>query len=324
MFGKKKFSREELEQAEKNIEQGNQLLLEFSGKKDWVNSNYDRISQSRQQMESDMDRILEHINSASEEAKNESEVTIALSQDLDALYERMQTAESDYRKTKERIGEQLTECQNLVEENKHFTTPSKYLSELPNQLRTCNSGYRATLSTMSEQGKQMGVLALNAAIEAGRMGEQGRQFVTAAEEIRNYSKHYEESAKELQEQLAASDAKIAEMEEVIHHLIGLLKESNMGSAHILKELSGLQKHVDQCADMDFSNDVKQMRQTVTQLRNSSEEIIKSEERSRMQMEDIAEEVESQKKSEQEVVGELQKLFYATGLYVELLNKGEEQ
>lgn len=324
MFGKKKFSREELEQAEKNIEQGNQLILEFSGKKDWVNSNYDRISQSRQQMESDMDRILEHINSASEEAKNASEVTIVLSQDLDALYERMQTAESDYRKTKERIGEQLTECQNLVEENKHFTTPSKYLSELPNQLRACNSGYRATLSTMSEQGKQMGVLALNAAIEAGRMGEQGRQFVTAAEEIRNYSKHYEESAKELQEQLAASDAKIAEMEEVIHHLIGLLKESNMGSAHILKELSGLQKHVEQCADIDFSNDVKQMRQTVTQLRNSSEEIIKSEERSRMQMEDIAEEVESQKKSEQEVVGELQKLFYATGLYVELLNKGEEQ
>lgn len=324
MFGKKKFSREELEQAEKNIEQGNQLLLEFSGKKDWVNSNYDRISQSRQQMESDMDRILEHINSASEEAKNASEVTIALSQDLDALYERMQTAESDYRKTKECIGEQLTECQNLVEENKHFTTPSKYLSELPNQLRNCNSGYRTTLSTMSEQGKQMGVLALNAAIEAGRMGEQGRQFVTAAEEIRNYSKHYEESAKELQEQLAASDAKIAEMEEVIHHLIGLLKESNMGSAHILKELSGLQKHVEQCADIDFSNDVKQMHQTVTQLRNSSEEIIKSEERSRMQMEDIAEEVESQKKSEQEVVGELQKLFYATGLYVELLNKGEEQ
>ena len=42
------------------------------------------------------------------------------------------------------------------------------------------------------------------------------------------------------------------------------------------------------------------------------------------MEDIAEEVESQKKSEQEVVGELQKLFYATGLYVELINKGEEQ
>ena len=36
MFGKKKFSREELEQAEKNIEQGNQLLLEFSGKKDFL------------------------------------------------------------------------------------------------------------------------------------------------------------------------------------------------------------------------------------------------------------------------------------------------
>ncbi|MCI5857186.1 MAG: methyl-accepting chemotaxis protein [Agathobacter sp.] len=324
MFGKKKYSKEELEQAGKNIEQGNQLLLEFSGKKDWVNSNYDRISQSRQQMESDMDRILEHISSASEEAKHESEITAALSQELDTVYDQMQTAESNYRRTTELIKAQLTECQNLVEENKHFTTPSKYLSELPNQLRACNGGYRTALSTMSEQGKQMGVLALNAAIEAGRMGEAGRQFVTAAEEIRNYSKHYEDSAKELQEQLDASDAKIIEMEETIHHLIGLLKESNMGSAHLLKELMGLQKHVDSCGEMNFSDNIKTTRQTVTQLRNSSEEIIKSEERSRMQMEDIAEEVESQKKSEQEVVGELQKLFYATGLYVELINKGEEQ
>lgn len=323
MFGKKKYSKEDLDQIEKNLEQGNQLLLEFVGKKEWVDSNYERIGRSRQQMEADIDRIMEHINSASEVAKHESEITSSISLELDSLRERMAKAESDYQKTVKMIEEDFAECQNLVEENKHFTTPSKYLSELPNELRNCNSGYRASLDVMSEQGKQMGVLALNAAIEAGRMGEQGRQFVTAAEEIRNYSKRYEESAKELQEKLAASDEKIAEMEETIHHLISMLKDSNMGIAHLLKEFSLLKKHVDNSETVSFAGRMKPVKDTITELRNCSEEIIKSEERSRMQMDDISEEIEGQKKCEQEVIGELQKLFYAAGLYAERLPKEEE-
>lgn len=45
---------------------------------------------------------------------------------------------------------------------------------------------------MQDCGKQMGVLALNAAIEAGRMGEGGKQFVTAAETIRVSAGTYDE------------------------------------------------------------------------------------------------------------------------------------
>jgi predicted nucleic acid-binding protein len=324
MFGKKKNSKEEMEQMEQNLEQGNQLLSEFSGKKDWMDSNYDHISKSRQQMEADIDRILEHISSASEVAKRSSELSAKLSFELDSMREQMVKAESDYQKTVTLIAEDAQECQNLVEENKHFTTPSKYLSELPNELRAENAGYRRTIGLMNEQSRQMGVLALNAAIEAGRMGEQGRQFVTAAEEIRSYSRHYDDTANEILNRITASDKRIAEMEEVIHHLIALLKESNMGIAHLMKELFQLKQHVENSTSRQFSEDVKSAREVMTELKNGSEEIIKSEERSRMQMDDISEEVEAQKKSEQELIGELQKLFYATGLYVERLQKEEEE
>lgn len=60
----------------------------------------------------------------------------------------------------------------MVEENKHFTTPSKFLNEFPVALKAENEKDREELEKMQDCGKQMGVLALNAAIEAGRMGEE--------------------------------------------------------------------------------------------------------------------------------------------------------
>lgn len=322
MFGKKKYSKEELETLEQNLDQGNRLLLEFSEKKEWVDTNYEHVAKSRQQMENDLDRITEHIVSASEVSKRNSELSVALLKDMDTLREDMLRAEEDYANTVHMVEKELEECRNLVEENKHFTTPSKYLSELPAELHAMNESYQESLSEMSEYGKQMGVLALNAAIEAGRMGESCRQFVSAAEEIRNFSKNYEEATKALSDKINASDEKITKMEEVIHHLIALLKESNMGMARLMKEFTGLKKQTEESSMRPFSEDIKTIREAVTELRNDSEEIYKSEERNRMQMEDIAEEVEEQKKSEQEIIGELQKMFYATGLYADRLQKGE--
>lgn len=322
MFGKKKYSREDVEQIEKNLELGTWFIQDFSDKKEWVASNYDRINRSREQMEADIERIMEHINSATEVAKNESEVTASLSYELDTMRQQLDAFEGAFKETVEMITNHFSECQNLVEDNKHFTTPSKIMSELPNEWKNQNNSYRGSLEMMSEQGKQMGVLALNAAIEAGRMGEQGRQFVTAAEEIRNYSKKYEETVRELSEKIDASDAKIAQMEDVIHHLIGMLKESNMGIAHLMKDCSQIKKHVDGNAKITISEDIKRVRDSITQLHNGSEEIIKSEERSRMQMDDISEEIEGQRNCEQEVIGELQKLFDEAARYIEGLPKEE--
>jgi hypothetical protein len=63
---------------------------------------------------------------------------------------------------------------------------------------------------------------------------------------------------------------------------------------------------------------------LTEIKNGAEEIIKSEERSRIQMDDISEEIEEQTRSEQEITGEFQKLFYATGLYVERIGQGVQE
>ena len=126
------------------------------------------------------------------------------------------------------------EMAQLVEENKHFTTPSKFLNEFPVALKAENEKTREELEKMQDCGKQMGVLALNAAIEAGRMGEGGKQFVTAAETIRVSAGTYDELIDQAHKRLADSDERIAELEEQVHRMVTLLKENNVAMTKLMK------------------------------------------------------------------------------------------
>lgn len=105
---------------------------------------------------------------------------------------------------------------------------------------------------MQECGKQMGVLALNAAIEAGRLGESGKQFVTAAEDIRSYAANYDAVIEESRVQLKDSEKRIAELEEQMHHLISLLKENNIATARLMKSCSDVTRQADATGEIKLS------------------------------------------------------------------------
>ena len=188
----------------------------------------------------------------------------------------------------------------LVDDNKHFTTPSKYLSEFPGTLKSANQQFSEKLDRMQEYGKQMGVLALNAAIEAGRLGESGKQFVTAAEDIRSYAANYDAIIAESRTQLAESKQQIAELEEQMHHLIGLLKENNIATARLMKSCAEVTRGADAVNEVALSEALSSVVNDIVGLRNADEEIVKSEERNRMQLEDLAEEFHSQQKNQQEI------------------------
>ena len=125
---------------------------------------------------------------AADNGEKEQELTGQL-----ASYQEQEVQSSEKREQMLRNFAQIEqEMAQLVEENKHFTTPSKFLNEFPVALKAENEKTREELEKMQDCGKQMGVLALNAAIEAGRMGEGGKQFVTAAETIRVSAGTYDE------------------------------------------------------------------------------------------------------------------------------------
>lgn len=305
MFGKNKVNLEEIQRRKEELEQ---IVEETAENSTLFEANSADIENSQRQMQVNMKQVSDNIQATADQAGKSIEEVSNLSGTICGLAENMQAAEEEYAGIVEQIRKQTDECMALVEENKHFTTPSKFINEAPNDLHGCNKSYLEVMSQIKEYSKQIGVLALNAAIEAGRMGESGKQFVAAAESIRSFTSSFDEVVEELGRIVGESDKKIDELAEHSHHLVGLLKNNNVATNKLFKQNQLTVRMVDQASIRPFSGDVIECKEQLTGIRNAEEEILKLQERSQIQMEDIESEIRAQKKASLELSDELIPMF----------------
>jgi GMP synthase-like glutamine amidotransferase len=105
---------------------------------------------------------------------------------------------------------------------------------------------------------------------------------------------------ESRKQLAESRQKVNELEEQVRRLVMLLKENNISTAKLMKTCTEVTRHADALAGSQELERLTEIGHQVTTLRNADEEIVKSEQRNRMQTEDLASEFEAQKKHQKEI------------------------
>ena len=316
MFGnKKRISQEEYDRIQSSLERGGQIIGQLSEKKGAMDAVFSETRESRKQMRVDLKQVSDNLKSVTESAQQNVESAASLTHTLEEHRNALQQSEREYTGICDKLEQQMQEAEQLVEENKHFTSPSKYLNELPAELKEQQKQALQSLEEMGEYGRQMSVLALNAAIEAGRMGEYGRQFVSAAEDVRTYAMKYEASARNLKTEIMGQDKRISELEETVHHLVSLLKENNLSTAKLMRSCQNNLKHARQSPAMRaLSEDVPAMKEQLGGIRSVQEEIIKSGERNRLQLGDIEEEISTQEKSLQEVEDTMTSLFTAAKHY----------
>lgn len=300
MFGKNKVSHEDIEKLKRTVALDEQFFAETGSKGEMFHATMAEIKESHRQVGTDVTQVKENMRSAASLASGNVEIEATLGRTIGECQEAMAAQEQQQETLWENLHHLLEDTTKLVEDNKHFTTPSKYLSEFPGGLKNQNQELTEKFDRMQECGKQMGVLALNAAIEAGRLGESGKQFVTAAEDVRSYAANYDAIIEECRGQLEESDQRIAELEEQMHHLIGLLKENNIATARLMKLCSEVVRQADKAGEAKLSGQLSGLASEIASLRNADEEIVKSEERNRMQLEDLAEEFRSQQKNQDEI------------------------
>ena len=276
--------------------------------KDMFDATAREIRETYQQLGAGITQIQGNIKEASQMAADNGEKEQELTGQL-ASYQEQEVQSSEKREQMLQNFAQIEqEMAQLVEENKHFTTPSKFLNEFPVALKAENEKTREELEKMQDCGKQMGVLALNAAIEAGRMGDGGKQFVTAAETIRVSAGTYDELIDQAHKRLADSDERIAELEEQVHRMVTLLKENNVAMTKLMKSCQEASRQAQEWNRLKPCPNFKEMENQIVVLRNADEEIAKSEERNRMQMEDFTEEMESQKKNFDELLQSMETVY----------------
>ncbi len=321
MFGsKRKLSQEEIQKLQEQLEEGRLLLEDFSKQRELFESDREAIAESQRHLTEDVEQAAHNSKDVLEFAKQNAAQAADLSAMLEEKALAAKKAFEEYTGICNQIERQMDGCCQAVEQNKHFTTPSKTLGELSGELKAQNGAYMEDLDAMGDYGKQMSVLSLNAAIEAGRMGEAGRGFVSAAEEVRGLARQYERSVTVLKEKIAQSDEKLDKLEENMHHIVSLLKENNVAITKLMRDCEALKKTTEQSVIGDFSEDFGMIREEIVGIRNSEEEIIKAEERNLMQFDDIREEIESQKSNEQEISEEWRRIYQSAIAYKDKIQK----
>lgn len=323
MFGSKnKAYLEEVQNLKERLQSAERVVSGVAEGKGIFEANGSDITESQNQMQADVKQIGENLSVISELAGQNVEVEAALCNRISEAGLQMRNSEEAFEAAVAHVRGQQEKFVALVEENKHFTTPSKYLSELPVSLHNENKEYRKKLAQMTDFSKQMGVLALNAAIEAGRMGESGMSFVAAAEEIRQYAGNYEDVVSEFREELDASDKRISELEETIHHLVSLLKDNNMTTAKLLKSNEKSVKLLENPEILAFSDEVSQWKEQIVGLLNVDEEVLKAKERNRLLLEDIEGEIQLQNQKQTEISHSLTKSMKQAKDYMSYKKRGE--
>lgn len=237
MFGGKreKALEEELEAAQKENEHKGEVFSDILGQKDVVLEQFARMTASCAQLEKDVAQIKEHMESVFELAVNGEKTAGDIYSTMAEAKNGVEVFDANHSVFVGQMRAQDERIVEIVENNKHFTTPMKYITEAQTTYREECRQLLERAGHMMDLSKNMSVLALNAAIEAGRMGEAGSDFVNAAEEIRTFSENYEREAREMQAQLTQSEMRNAELEEQVRHLNELLKENNISMSKLYKD-----------------------------------------------------------------------------------------
>ena len=299
MFGNKK---------NKIEEQIREAFSGIAGQRAQFENRVVQLTDGEKRIHGDVCQVMQNANDLVNHAMANVDEEAALVHTIDEFSKELRTAVADYHQVTELVAKELETVMNLVEENKHFTSPAKYLTEAPATIKQNYQSYNETLSEMAENGRQMGVMALNAAIEAGRMGDSAKQFVAVSEEIRQMASNYEKAALTMKDELADSKAKIEELEEMIHHMVALVKDSNVGTTKLFKKCQETNQAVKKSSMRDFSDDMILIRDKVVSLRNLDEEIAKCGERCKIQLSDVQEDVLQQKNAAAELESDLSYLF----------------
>ncbi len=308
MFGNKaKISAEELAYMKEQLDNDRGFFENVNAKSKLIEADFDELEKSRQLEESSLKQLNDNANNVVEFSKDSMDAISALNDSFTECVKAAADNLTSLESAAKAIATQHEDTCALVENNKHFTAPAKSLSETSDRLEEHVDSCAEIAAQMKEQNKQMSVLSLNAAIEAGMLGEQGKLFVEAAESIREASVSYDSAIDAVKQELSEAKAEISALKEQVSHLVGLLKDNNVATTKLMKQGVELNHVFSQCDEISVDM-IEACRQQIVSIRNTQEEIIKFEERNKLQIEDAYAEISTQRKNSAEIKSTVDKVL----------------
>lgn len=280
MFGGRKKQNEsrelekELLSRQVMLDRYSQVFSEITAKQRDTENRLETLKSSQETMDQQLTKVIEAVNCAADQTEEQRQKSSSLQEDISKIAADLEQSEEGYQDILKGLKQQKEDMLEAVEQNKHFTAPAEFLSKVSAELKQELNGIGTHMEALEEMGRQMGTLSLNAAIEAGRMGESGREFVAAAEEVRGLAGQYQQTTASFQEAIQRINEKLEETQAQVAHLNHLLKDNNVRMAKSTKEFEDSMYRLEHSDIQGFSSRVKQLSQEITGTAAGEEELIR--------------------------------------------------
>lgn len=280
MFGgrKKQSEARELEKEllsrQVMLDRYSQVFAEIMAKQRDTEERLDTLKNSQEKMDEQLTRVIDAVNCATDRTEEQRQKNSSIQEEMRKISTGLEQSEGCYQNIVEELKRQRDDMLDAVEQNKHFTAPAEFLSKVSTELQEELKGIGVHMEELGDMGKQMGVLSLNAAIEAGRMGESGREFVAAAEDVRNLAGQYQQITASFQETIERITEKLEETQAQVAHLNGLLKDNNVRMGKNTKELGDCVYRMEHSDIQNFAPGVKQLLEEMSGTTAGEEELIR--------------------------------------------------
>ncbi len=304
MFGRNKSNLDDIQKEKAQLEE---IVKKTADGNDLYQANRREIMSSQRQMIANMNQVVTNYMDTRRQAEQNVAAANELCQSIADTTGRMKTSESQYIQIKSRINQSVKQCMNLVDQNKHFTSPTKRVSEGVTGMLAQQRERSRQCDRMLQMVTELEQQAFTVADTAQRMSD-GAKMTAAAGVLENRAADIRSELESLQQKNAESEQYITELSEQVRYLVGLLRENNVSMSQLMKEHQGTVQMMAKYSIPAYSGEVSEWREQLLGLRNTDEEILKLQERNRIQLEDIGEEIQAQTRAEKEVRDTITPIF----------------
>ncbi len=249
MFGvnKKREEKErELEQAlsskQEEADQYAQKLTEAKGSMQaaWqeAESGFAAMEEGQKELEEELRGFAKSVGQADSIARQQDEKLKGLKRQAGKLAKDAEKTEGGSKKSLEKIRRQQKEIEEIFSQYGKVISPGEAIQPAVEGIRQEIGQMKEQVAGLDDLGKQMEMHALQAAIEAGRLGEPGRGFVEAAEEVRVLSGQYSWAAAFLTDKMGRILTRLEEAEAQMGQMAQVLERQNTRLEKSVVEISG--------------------------------------------------------------------------------------
>ena len=261
-------------------------LEEVAGLKESGTECFPQITAGQAELDKGLTKVVACVKAARQSTEEEIAEAEAIRSQTEEIYTQMKHSEDCVRSFAEHARKEQDEFTDIVERNKHFTTPAKNLASEASGLKVELESLKNELISLKDYFRSIGVMSLHSAIEAGRIGETGKKFVAASEDMRVLSEEKEHGLEEVLNHIGIMSDRIDGIDEQVGKLNSLLKENNVSMGRMRKEHEGRIHEFEASGYKEHSMNLQELTCQMVSLKEYQKTIWENENAAMDEMENI--------------------------------------